>query len=113
MDRKDFLRTALALTSMGTLSSFKNFTDTLPTQSEKMPVLFTSHGSPMDIPLSKDDRAFWNSLFELGKGLQNKFEVKAALVVSAHWNTRGTFVNISPEQEQIFDYYGFPKEYTR
>jgi len=111
MDRKDFLRTAIALTSMGTLSSFKNFTDTLPTQSKRMPVLFTSHGSPMDIPLSKDDRAFWNSLFELGKGLQNKFEVKAALVVSAHWNTRGTFVNISPEQEQIFDYYGFPKEY--
>lgn len=37
--------------------------------------------------------------------------MKAALIVSAHWCTKGTFVNISPEQEQIYDYYGFPKEY--
>jgi len=75
-----------------------------------MPVLFTSHGNPMDIPLSKEQRPFWNALFELGKILQNKFELKAALVVSAHWCTRGTFVNVSPEQKQIYDYYGFPKE---
>jgi 4,5-DOPA dioxygenase extradiol len=37
--------------------------------------------------------------------------VKAALIVSAHWCTQGTFVNISPEQKQIYDYYGFPEEY--
>lgn len=65
----------------------------------------------MDIPLSRDERPFWNSLYELGKTLQNKFEIKAALIVSAHWCTRGTFVNISPEQQQIYDYYGFPKHY--
>jgi 4,5-DOPA dioxygenase extradiol len=96
---------------MTTLSSFKNYTDYLPTQSKKMPVLFTSHGSPMDIPLSNEQKPFWNSLFELGKDLQNKFEVKAALIVSAHWCTKGTYINISPEQKQIYDYYGFPKEY--
>ena len=96
---------------MASLTSFKKFTDTLPTQNTKMPVLFTSHGNPMDIPLSREERPFWNSLYELGKGLQHKYEVKAALIVSAHWCTRGTFVNISSEQEQIFDYYGFPKEY--
>lgn len=78
-----------------------------------MPVLFTSHGSPMDIPLSKDEKPFWNSLFELGKGLQNKYEIKAALIVSAHWCTQGTFVNVSPEQKQIFDFYGFPEEYYK
>ena len=96
---------------MSTLSNFKKFTDTLPRQGQKMPVLFTSHGNPMDIPLSRDERPFWNALFELGQTLKNKFDVKAALIVSAHWCTRGTYVNISPEQEQIFDYYGFPKEY--
>ncbi|MCD6062101.1 MAG: Extradiol ring-cleavage dioxygenase class protein subunit [Flavipsychrobacter sp.] len=111
MERKDFLRTMLAFSAAGTLTSFKHFTDGLPKQGKKMPVLFTSHGSPMDIPLSKDERPFWNALFELGKGLQNNFEVKAALIVSAHWCTRGTYVNISPEQQQIYDYYGFPKEY--
>jgi 4,5-DOPA dioxygenase extradiol len=113
MERKDFLKTIMAFSAMGTLSSFKLFTDALPVQGRKMPVLFTSHGSPMDIPLSKDERPFWNALFELGKGLRNKFEVKAALVVSAHWCTKGTYVNISPEQKQIYDYYGFPEEYYK
>ncbi|HVD97707.1 MAG TPA: class III extradiol ring-cleavage dioxygenase [Cytophagaceae bacterium] len=98
---------------MGTLSSFQSFTDKLPIQGKKMPVLFTSHGNPMDIPLSKDERPFWNTLFELGKELQNNYEVKAALIVSAHWCTRGTYVNISPEQKQIYDYYGFPDEYYK
>jgi 4,5-DOPA dioxygenase extradiol len=95
------------------LSSFKNYTDTLPIQGGKMPVLFTSHGSPMDIPLSKDEKPFWNALYNLGRDLENKYEVKAVLIVSAHWCSRGTFVNISPQQEQIYDYYGFPEEYYK
>lgn len=113
MERKDFLKTILAFSSMGTLSSFKLFTDKLPFQSKRMPVLFTSHGNPMDIPVSRDKRPFWNTLFELGQELQNHYEVKAALIVSAHWCTRGTYVNISPEQQQIYDYYGFPEEYYK
>lgn len=113
MERKDFLKTLLSISAVGTLSSFKNFTDTLSVQGSKMPVLFTSHGSPMDIPRSKEERPFWNALFELGTDLQNNFEVKAVLVVSAHWCSRGTFVNISPEQKQIYDYYGFPDEYYK
>jgi 4,5-DOPA dioxygenase extradiol len=113
MERKDFLKTLLAFSAMSTLSSFKQFTDDLPTQNRKMPVLFTSHGNPMDIPVSRDERPFWKKLFELGQELQNKYEVKAALIVSAHWCTRGTYVNISSEQKQIYDYYGFPEEYYK
>jgi 4,5-DOPA dioxygenase extradiol len=114
IDRKAFLqKSILAFMSMNTLSSLKAFTDRLPIQGKPMPVLFTSHGDPMDIPLSRQERAFWNALFELGKDLQKNFEVKAALVVSAHWCTRGTFVNISPEQKQIYDYYGFPESHYK
>lgn len=113
MDRQQFLQAITAASAVGTLSSFKNFTDNLKTQDIRMPALFTSHGSPMDIPLSRDERPFWNALFELGKDLQNSFDVKAALIVSAHWCTRGTFVNVSPEQQQIYDYYGFPEEYYK
>lgn len=98
---------------MGTLNSFKTFTEALPTQGKKMPVLFTSHGNPMDIPVSRNERLFWQKLFDLGVDLQKNYEVKATLVVSAHWCTRGTFINISPEQQQIFDYYGFPDEYYK
>jgi 4,5-DOPA dioxygenase extradiol len=111
MERKKFIETILAASAVGTLSSFHRFSDDLPVQGKRMPVLFTSHGNPMDIPLSRDERPFWNAVFELGKSLQKGFNVRAALIVSAHWCTRGTFVNLSPEQKQIYDYYGFPKEY--
>ncbi len=113
MNRKEFIRGILALSAMGSLGSFQKFTDSLPFQGKKLPVLFTSHGNPMDIPLSKEERPFWNALYELGKDLQQIFDVKAALIVSAHWCTRGTFVNVSPEQQQIYDYYGFPDEYYK
>lgn len=112
MKRKDFIKSLLAFTTMSSLSSFKQYTDSLPVQGKKMPVLFTSHGNPLDIIKSKDERAFWNTLYELGKKLQDQFEIKAALVVSAHWCTNHeTKVNISATQKQIYDYYGFPKEY--
>jgi 4,5-DOPA dioxygenase extradiol len=111
MERKRFLQSLLALSAMGTLSNFKNYTDALPRQSKRLPVLFTSHGSPMDIPLSKEERPFWDALYHLGIDLQKNYDVKAVLVVSAHWCSKGTFVNISPEQKQIYDYYGFPANY--
>jgi 4,5-DOPA dioxygenase extradiol len=114
MERKDFLKLmALAPLSMSAmnLKEFEKLTTGLPSQRKRLPVLFTSHGNPMDIPMSKEERPFWNTLFELGKDLQKNYEVRAVLVVSAHWCTKGTFVNISPDQKQIYDYYGFPKEY--
>lgn len=111
MQRKEFIQTALTLTAMGTLYSFQKYTDELPKQNKLMPVLFTSHGNPMDIPLTKEQRPFWKALYDLGTELKTQYEVKAALIVSAHWCTKGTFVNIAPDQKQIYDYYGFPKEY--
>jgi len=97
---------------MATLNELKAFTDALPTQSKKMPVLFTSHGNPMDIPVSRSDREFWQKLYDLGINLQKNYEVKAALVVSAHWCTKGTFVNVSPDQKQITTMV-FPKNTTK
>lgn len=114
MERKDFLKlmalAPLSLSAMN-LTEFEKVTSSLSVQSRKMPVLFTSHGNPMNIPLKKEEHPFWNTLFELGKDLQKNYDVKAVVVVSAHWLTRGTFVNISQEQKQIYDYYGFPKNY--
>jgi len=97
---------------MSSLSSLKAFTDNLPVQSKKMPVLFTSHGNPIDIPVSREDRIFWMKLYNLGKELKENYDVRAALVVSAHWCTNNkTFVNNSLQQKQIYDYYGFPEHY--
>jgi len=116
MDRIQFLK-LMALAPMALsnikLQEFEKLANQLPTQGKRMPVLFTSHGSPMDIPLSRDERPFWKTLFELGQNLKKNYDVKAAVVVSAHWLTKGTFVNISSEQKQIYDYYGFPEEYYK
>lgn len=114
MERKDFLKLmALAPVSLSgmNLKEFEKLTTGFPKQSKRLPVLFTSHGNPMDIPMSKEERPFWNTLFELGKDLRKNYDVRAALVVSAHWCTQGTYVNMSRDQKQIYDYYGFPKEY--
>ena len=114
MERKEFLKLlALAPLSLSAMNlfEFEKLATALPIQGKKLPVLFTSHGNPMDIPMSKEERPFWNTLFELGKDLQKNYDVKAVVVVSAHWCTKGTFVNISNEQKQIYDYYGFPKNY--
>jgi len=61
MQRKEFIQSILSVAAMGSLTSFKNFTDQLPAQGAKMPVLFTSHGNPMDIPLSEEQRPFWKT----------------------------------------------------
>ncbi|SMG17058.1 dioxygenase family protein [Arenibacter troitsensis] len=124
MNRKDFIKKSILLSgsislgatyafnTMNGLEDLKKYTDHLPKQSKKMPVLFTSHGNPMDIPVSKEDRPFWMKLYDLGKELKQNYEVKAALVVSAHWCTNGkTMVNNSLQQKQIYDYYGFPEHY--
>lgn len=92
------------------LQALDNMLDELPT-SQKLPVLFTSHGNPMDIPLPLYGNPFLNYLGDLGKEVREKYEVKAIMVVSAHWCTKGSFVNISPWPETIYDYYGFPENY--
>lgn len=123
MNRKTFLKNSLAFGATATfggvsaigninsLTELQKLTNELPVQGKKMPVLFTSHGNPMDIPVSRDERPFWMQLYKLGNELQNEYDVKAALVVSAHWCTNGTFVNNSLQQKQIYDYYGFPEHY--
>lgn len=124
MDRKDFIKRSLLLSSalavggsyainkMNTLSDLQRYTDGIPKQARRMPVLFTSHGNPMDIPLSKEERPFWMKLYHLGRDLKENYDVKAALVVSAHWCTNNkTMVNNSVQQKQIYDYYGFPQHF--
>jgi len=71
---------------------------------KKMPVLFIGHGSPMNAVLN-------NSYTEaISKSTQNIPKPEAILVVSAHWETNGTFITASNTPKQIYDFYGFPAE---
>ncbi len=70
----------------------------------KMPVLFVGHGSPMNI---NSDNGFTVSLRNLSGELPKP---EAVCVVSAHWQTRGTFVACQESIRQIYDFYGFPEQ---
>ena len=108
MDRLRFLQT-MALWPLATcnmkLQDFPKITGALPL-SEKMPVWFVGHGSPMN---ALEDNPFTRSLREMGETMQNRQKPAAILVVSAHWLTRGSFVNVIPKPETIHDFGGFPQ----
>lgn len=73
--------------------------------SDRMPVVFLGHGSPMN---AIEDNAYSRSWAALGRTLPRP---QAILVVSAHWMTRGsTLVNVQARPGTIHDFYGFPQE---
>lgn len=70
---------------------------------ERMPVLFIGHGSPMN---AIEENEFVTGWRNIGKTLPKP---NAILCVSAHWETRGTFVTAMERPVTIHDFGGFPK----
>src|ERR1700686_2349253 len=70
---------------------------------EKMPVLFVGHGSPMN---AIEHNAFTETLHGLSARLAKP---KAVCVVSAHWVTPGSQVLTSAHPRTIHDFSGFPR----
>jgi 4,5-DOPA dioxygenase extradiol len=71
---------------------------------EKMPVLFIGHGSPMNAIEENEFVSGWRTI---GKTLPRP---NAILCVSAHWETKGTYVTAMNKPPTIHDFGGFPKE---
>lgn len=69
-----------------------------------MPILFIGHGSPMN---AIEDNAFSARWKALGEELPRP---NAVLCISAHWETRGTFVTAMEKPPTIHDFGGFPEE---
>lgn len=70
----------------------------------KMPVLFLGHGSPMN---AIEENEFVAGFRRVGKSLPRP---RAVLCVSAHWETKGTFVTAMEKPKTIHDFGGFPCE---
>lgn len=105
MNRKNFLKT-LSIIPLGAaamnLSIVRNLKSTLPA-TERMPVLFIGHGSPMN---GIEDNMFSEGWAKLAKNIPVP---QAVLVVSAHWFTRGTHITAMESPRTIHDFGGFPR----
>ena len=105
MDRLKFLK---LISMIPVMTTFK-LTDlqamaTPNGETGSMPLLFLGHGSPMN--------AIEENEFVAGfRNIAKEFEKPAAvLCISAHWETRGTFVTVAQKPRTIHDFGGFPKE---
>jgi 4,5-DOPA dioxygenase extradiol len=70
---------------------------------KNMPVLFLGHGSPMN---AIEENEFVDGFREIVKEIPRP---NAILCISAHWETRGTFVTAMDYPKTIHDFGGFPK----
>ena len=59
-----------------------------------MPVLFIGHGSPMNAVLNNEYTE------AIGQSTKNIPKPEAILVISAHWETEGTFITSSDERSE-------------
>jgi 4,5-DOPA dioxygenase extradiol len=105
MDRRNFIMSALALPisayAMKINALKKIVSDFGPTR--PMPVLFLGHGSPMNAIELNEFSSGWRTV---GKSLPVP---NAILCISAHWETRGTFVTAMEKPRTIHDFGGFPQ----
>lgn len=106
MHRKTFLKSLGLLPFMSILNnldSLARLSGTFNT-TDKMPVLFLGHGSPMN---AIEENQFVTGFRNLSKSLPKP---NAILCISAHWFTNGTKVTAMQMPRTIHDFGGFPKE---
>lgn len=106
MNRKTFLQSLAVLPLMSSLNSLAALSNASNSfgPSEKMPVLFLGHGSPMN---AIEENEFVTGFRNVAKTLPKP---NAILCVSAHWFTNGTKVTAMQMPRTIHDFGGFPKE---
>lgn len=105
MERKSFLKliaSAPLLFGMTKLDHLYSLSQGF-SKTEKMPILFLGHGSPMN---AIEENQFVEGFRKVGKTIPKP---NAILCISAHWLTKGTKVTAMGLPPTIHDFGGFPK----
>lgn len=105
MKRKHFIQ-SLAITGMaGTTMKLNELGKIIQPfgNTAAMPVLFLGHGSPMN---AIEENEFVTGFRNIGKAIQKP---TAILCISAHWETKGSFVTAMEHPPTIHDFGGFPQ----
>ena len=77
-------------------------------KSDRMPVLFLGHGSPMN---ALPGNEYFNSWQALGAEFGSKMaRPQLILCISAHWLTEGWHLTATEQPKTIHDFGGFPQE---
>jgi 4,5-DOPA dioxygenase extradiol len=100
MDRKHFLKLLAAaplLFASMKLREFENVSNSF-SSTKRMPLLFLGHGHPMNALF---DNSFTQKLTQFGRTIEKP---NAVMMISAHWETKGTFVSVNPKPKTIYDF---------
>jgi len=110
MNRKSFIKTMVPLAAAVPftlaamkLKSLSKITEIFGNTS-KMPVLFLGHGSPMN---AIEENEFVAEFRNVAKTIPIP---NAILCISAHWETKGTYVTAMQNPRTIHDFGGFPQK---
>jgi 4,5-DOPA dioxygenase extradiol len=103
MTRSEFIQTVSALMSLNTLNGLASIASSLKEQEGLMPIVFFGHGSPTN---AIEDNEFTKGWKEIVKNIPTPSLI---LCISAHWETKGTWITAMDHPKTIHDFGGFPQ----
>jgi 4,5-DOPA dioxygenase extradiol len=106
MKRSEFISSLATMPLLSSSMNMKYLEDLSSSlhRTDLMPILFLGHGSPMNaIEDNEFVRGFKNLTSQIPKP-------QAILCISAHWETKGTYITAMDFPRTIHDFGGFPKE---
>jgi 4,5-DOPA dioxygenase extradiol len=106
MQRRQFVKSLALLPLAGVIMKIKDLNKMTESFGEttQMPVLFVGHGSPMN---AIEENEFVKEWRIIAKSIPKP---NAILCISAHWETKGTYVTAMEKPATIHDFGGFPQE---